>query len=77
MLISSIYRCENNDIKISGTIFHNVSNFADKPSFSLAIKIINIHEDSNISTVDSKDIKAKCFILPYDNKFAVIPILHN
>lgn len=77
MLISNIYKNENDDIKIVGKIFQNVSHFIEKPSFSLAIKVIDIHEISNISTFDCKDIKAKCLILPMNDKFAVIPLLHN
>jgi len=77
MLISNIYKNENDNIKIVGKIFQNVSNFIEKPSFSLAIKVIDIHEISNTSTFDYKDIKAKCLILPINDKFAVIPLLHN
>jgi len=78
MLISSIYKDENdNDTKINGKIFQNASNFTEKPSFNLAIKVIDIHEISNTSMFSYKDIKAKCLMLPMDNKFAVIPLLHN
>lgn len=76
MLISNIYK-NNNNIKIVGKILQNVSNFVTKPSFSLAIKVIDIHEISEISTYDIKDIQAKCVILPFNNKFVVIPILHK
>lgn len=77
MLISNIYKNESNNIKITGKVFQNISNFIEKPSFSLAIKVIDIHETSNTSTFDCKDIKAKCLILPMNDKFAVIPLLHN
>jgi len=77
MLISNIYKNENNNIKIVEKIFQNAYNFIEKSSFSLAIKVINIHEISNTSTFDCKDIKAKCLILPIYDKFAVIPLLHN
>lgn len=74
MLISNIYKNKSNNIKITGKVFQNVSNFIEKPSFSLAIKVIDIHETS---TFDCKDIKAKCLILLMNDKFAVIPLLHN
>lgn len=77
MLISNIYKNENDDIKIFGKIFQNVYNFTEKPSFSLAIKIINIHEESYTSVVDYEDIKTKCILLPINDKFVVIPLLHN
>jgi len=77
MLISNIYKTESDDIKIVGKMFQNVSNFVEKPSFCLAIKVIDIHETSNMSTFDYTDIRAKCIILPMNDKFAVIPLLHN
>lgn len=79
MLISNIYKNNNNNnIKIVGKILQNVSNFIKKPSFYLAIKIIDIHEISEILTYDVKDIQEKCVILPFNNnKFVVIPILHR
>lgn len=78
MLISNIYKNNNNDIKIVGRIFQNVLDFVKKPSFSIAIKIVDIHETSEISTFDFKDIKAKCVLLPTNNnKFAIISILHK
>lgn len=75
MLISNIYKNENDNIKIDGKIFQTESNFIEKPSFSLAIKVVDIHAISN--TFDFKDIKAKCLMLPLNDTFAVIPLLHN
>lgn len=77
MLVSEIFVYENKNIKIREKVLHNVSDFIDKPLFSLAIKVIDIHKALNISAFYYKDIKAKCLILPYNNKFAIIPILHN
>ncbi|KYM95089.1 hypothetical protein ALC62_14272 [Cyphomyrmex costatus] len=77
MLISDIYKTENNNIKIVGRTFKSVSDFVHKPSFSLSIKVVDIHKMTNISTFDYEDIKSKCVMLPFNDKFAIIPILHN
>lgn len=77
ILISDMYKTENDNIKIVGRIFQNVSDFVNKPRFSLSIKIVDIHEISDISTFNFKDIVTKCVMLPTDDKFAIIPILHN
>lgn len=77
MLISSIYKTENDNIKIVGRTFQNVSDFVRKPSFSLSIKVVDIYEMSNTSTFDYEDIKSKCVMLPFNDKFAVISLLHN